>query len=79
MSGYFPINSGVCARCGKPEHGSLACEYAGGWPEPPKVEYVATSIDPSAPGGPLDRIADALTRIAAALEAHNTGREPTDG
>lgn len=28
----------------------------------------ATRLDPSAPGAPLDRIADSLSRIAAALE-----------
>lgn len=74
-STWFP-NTAICTRCGKPEHGSLACEYAPGWPKPPEIEMVATNIDPSAPGGPLDRIADALTRIAAALEVSNQERKP---
>jgi hypothetical protein len=69
---FFPV-SGICSRCGKPEHGSLSCDYAPGWPEPPKV--TAVRLDPSAPGGPLDRIASALERLAAALE-QNTENKP---
>lgn len=59
-----------CNRCGKPEHGSIACEYASGWPEPPKVEV--TRVDPYFV---YERIATALERIASALE-QNTDRNP---
>lgn len=50
----------ACPNCGKPAHGSLACEWAQGWPEPPKVEITGNE--------PLARIASSLERIAAALE-----------
>lgn len=55
----------ACRMCGKPEHGSLACEIAPGWPEPPKVEWGIRAED---------RIANALERIAAALESNQESR-----
>lgn len=71
-STWFPTMA-ICTRCGKPEHGSIACEYAAGWPTPPEVEIVG--IDHAAPGGTYDRIAGALERIATALE-QNTESKP---
>lgn len=66
-STWFPTTA-ICTRCGKPEHGSIACDYAAGWPEPPKVEV--TGLDPYFVH---ERIATALERIAAAME-QNTGK-----
>lgn len=65
-----------------------SCAYCGSWVGPSDIhwcekmhpnwtpEWTATRIDPNAPGGPLDHIADALQRIAAALEASNQERQP---
>lgn len=65
------LYGGICPRCGKPEHGSIACDYAAGWPEPPKVEV--TGLDPYFVH---ERIATALERIADAMEASNQERKP---
>lgn len=62
------LYGGVCPRCGKPEHGYIACEFANGWREPPKVTVEATRVDPYFV---YERIASALERIAAAMEASN--------
>jgi len=70
-STWLPTTA-ICTRCAKPEHGSLACEYAPGWPSPPEVEVVG--LDPAAPGGVYDRVASALERIAAALESNQEDR-----
>jgi hypothetical protein len=58
------------------------CVYCGMWVSPTDTHWCErmhpnwnpgweniTGLDPSAPGGPLDRIAGALERIAGALEA----------
>jgi hypothetical protein len=59
------------------------CAYCDSWVGPTDIhwceqmrpnwtpEWIATRIDPNAPGGPLDRIASALERIALALEKPN--------
>jgi hypothetical protein len=62
-----------CAYCGTWLSGTEMhwCEkmhpnWNPSWNQPAE----AFRIDPSAPGQPLDRIADALQRIAAALESN---------
>ena len=70
--------------------GTLAgysCVYCGAWVGPSaahwcekmhpnwRPQWEATRLDLSAPGGPLDRIADALQRIADALESNQDTRD----
>lgn len=57
----------ACRVCGKPEHGSLACAAAPGWSVVPETEAVITRLDPYFVH---ERIAEALERIASALESN---------
>ena len=65
----LPMGARPCPQCGKPEHGSIACECAAGWPSPGPPVILSRVGCPLCPG--KDAEIATLQAAVSRLEGEN--------